>query len=124
MGQSRQALTWHRGAGDKTRAPRASVRLGAAYEDPQRQIFVVARNLSETGAWVQSQSPPELGHPAKLTLELPGEQEILRIPARVVRRELGFPSGFALQFDAEGTPLTVRLRLRCFVAAQRAASSE
>jgi hypothetical protein len=95
------------------------VRLEVAYEDPERQVFLVTGDLSETGAWLLAPDPPASGNAARLTLELPGEAALLRIRGTVVRRSNEQPAGFALRFDAEGTRPEARVALRRLVEAAR-----
>jgi PilZ domain len=97
------------------RAPRARVRLEAAYEDAERQVFVATGDLSESGAWLLAPDPPETGLPARLTLELPGVTELLRLRGLVVRRRSEAPAGFAVRFDPDSTSSRSRLVLRRFV---------
>ena len=98
-------------------ARRARVQLGAAYEDPERQVFLVTGDLSESGAWLLASDPPAAGSAARLTLELPGEAAFLRVRGTVVRRRAEQPAGFALRFDPEGTRPEARVALRRFVEA-------
>ena len=101
-------------------ARRARVQLEAAYEDPERQVFLTTGDLSESGAWLLAPDPPAPGNAARLTLELPGEAAFLRVRGTVVRRRAEQPAGFALRFDAEGTRPEARAALRRFVEAVRA----
>jgi hypothetical protein len=103
-------------------AHRARVRLEAAYEDPERQVFLVTGDLSESGAWLVAPDPPASGNAARLTLELPGKAALLRIHGTVVRRRVEQPAGFALRFDPEGTRPETRAALRRFVEAARTES--
>ena len=100
---------------DERRAhPRASLRLEAAYEDEDRQIFLSARDLSEGGVYLEARDPPLRGQRARITLELPGRPQILRLTGAVVRRDP--ERGFALSFDPEAVPHAIREQLRDFVA--------
>ena len=101
-------------------ARRARVQIEAAYEDPERQVFLTTGDLSESGAWLLAPDPPAPGSAARLTLELPGEAAFLRVRGTVVRRRAEPPSGFALHFDPEGTRPEARAALRRFVAALHA----
>jgi len=98
-------------------ARRARVQLEAAYEDPERQVFLTTGDLSESGAWLLAPDPPAPGNAARLTLELPGETAFLRVRGTVVRRRAEQPAGFALRFDPEGTRPEARAALRRFVEA-------
>ena len=98
-------------------ARRARVQLEAAYEDPERQVFLTTGDLSESGAWLLAPDPPAPGNAARLTLELPGEAAFLRVRGTVVRRCAEQPAGFALRFDPEGTRPEARAALRHFVEA-------
>ena len=88
--------------GDTPRAPRVPVRVEAAYEDPGNQVFLPARDLSETGIYLIASEPPEVGVAARVLLELPGRPQILRLHGVVARREPG--TGFAVAFDPAETP--------------------
>jgi hypothetical protein len=102
---------------ERRSARRARVQLEAAYEDPERQVFLMTGDLSESGAWLLAPDPPAPGSAARLTFELPGEPAFLRIPGTVVRRRAEQPAGFALRFDPEGTRPETRAALRRFVEA-------
>ena len=97
-------------------APRVRVRLSAAYEDVERQVFLPARDLSEAGVFLVASDLPPVGCPAQVTLELPSEPEILRLRGSVVRRRDTDPCGFALRFDPDATPMTSRKILQRFMA--------
>lgn len=99
----------HRGA------RRARVRVDAAYEDDDRQVFVVASDLSETGAWLQAPDPPEVGRSARLAFQLPGVRALVRLRATVVRRRQEEPSGFAVRFSSAGPPAGMRAAIRGYV---------
>ena len=92
-----------RDAHERRAAERVQVALGAAYEDPERQVFLRTRDLSVRGIYLFSPDPPPVGAAAHLLLELPGEAAFLRLSGQVTRREIGEHSGFALQF---GSPTT------------------
>lgn len=99
-------------------SPRAKIRVEAGYEDRDRQVFLVTRDVSEEGIYLFAPDPPEVGSPAKLVLELPGHPEILRINGWVARREGGAESGFAVRFDHDDAgrgPSGVRKALRRFI---------
>jgi hypothetical protein len=94
---------------------RVQAALGAAYEDSQRQVFLRTRDLSAHGVYLFSPDPPPVGVEAHLLLELPGETAFLRLCGRVTRREVGAPSGFAMQFDAS-TPENALSAVRSYVS--------
>ena len=73
--------------------------LEAGYEDRRRQVFLRTRDLSESGVYLLSHDPPDVGSQAEIHLELPGCPAILRLRGTVIRRETGGTSGFALLFD-------------------------
>lgn len=114
MDHARQAVKAKRRR-ERRGARRARVRLEAAYEDPERQVFLVTGDLSESGAWLVAPDPPAPGSAARLVLELPGEAGFLRVRGEVVRRRAEQPAGFALRFDPEGTRPEARAALRRFV---------
>jgi len=96
-------------------AERVQAALDAAYEDSERQVFLRTRDLSACGTFLFSPDPPPVGVEAHLLLELPGEAAFLRLSGRVIRREVGEHSGFALQFDSPSTENALRV-LRTYVA--------
>jgi hypothetical protein len=83
---------------------RATIRLEAAYEDRNRQIFLHTRDVSEDGVFLLAPDPPEVGAWVKLVFDLPGHSEILRLSGRVLRRDVepGGDSGFVVCFDHGG----------------------
>jgi hypothetical protein len=97
------------------------VRLQAAYEDAERQVFLTTRDLSERGAYLVVADPPPPGRTAQVVLELPDEGSMLRIRGVVVRRSEEMPSGFALRFEREAMPQGTRQALQSLV--KRAGSS-
>ena len=98
-------------------APRARVRLEAAYEDSLRQVFLVTADLSEGGVFLLTPEPPPVGLSGQITLELPTSPAILRLRGTVVRRRADAPAGFALAFDPRATPESTRRSLQRFVEA-------
>lgn len=104
------------GRPERRATPRTRARLEAAYEDAERQVFLVTRDLSEAGAYLLVADPPPPGRAAQVILELPDEPAMLRIRGRVVRRSEGPLSGFALHFEPDGMPESTRRALRSFVA--------
>jgi len=98
-------------------APRARVRLEAAYEDSLRQVFLVTADLSEGGAFLLTPEPPPVGLSGQITLELPTSPAILRLRGTVVRRRADAPAGFALAFDPRATPESTRRSLQRFIEA-------
>jgi hypothetical protein len=97
---------------EQRRAPRAAIRLEAAYEDADRQVFLATRDLSEGGLYLLAADPPEVGVRARVLLELPGQPAILRLDGVVARCEPGL--GFALCFDPDRVPSESRAALRDF----------
>ena len=85
-------------AREQRAAERVQTALGAAYEDSERQVFLRTRDLSARGVFLHSPDPPPVGAEARLLLELPGQSAFLRLCGRVIRREIGVHSGFAMQF--------------------------
>ncbi len=71
---------------DRRLAPRADIALDTAYEDRERQVFLVARNISESGIFLVSPDLPPIGASAQVTLELPSD------PARSRSRSRSFCS--------------------------------
>ena len=81
-----------------SRAPRVAVTLEAAYEDPERQVFLTTRDLSESGVFLLAADSPPPGVPARLMLELPGHPAMLRLAGTVARND---EAGFAVALDLE-----------------------
>jgi hypothetical protein len=102
-------------------ARRVLAALEAGYEDRRRQIFLRTRDLSESGIYLLSHDPPDVGSLAEIHLELPGCPAILRLRGTVIRRETGGTSGFALLFD-EGSNESALGQLRQYV--QQVASDD
>ncbi|MEN8181813.1 MAG: PilZ domain-containing protein [Myxococcota bacterium] len=87
-------------ASERRRAPRVRARLEASYEDPERQVFLRVRDLSELGMFLVTEDLPELGIRARVLLELPGHSELLRLGGVVARQQDAPPRGFAIEFEA------------------------
>jgi len=85
--------------GQRRAAQRILAALEAGYEDAGRQVFLRTRDLSESGVFLYTSQPPPVGQKARLLLELPGIDAILRLQGTVIRRVAEEPSGFALRFD-------------------------
>ena len=103
-------------------APRASIGLNTAYEDRERQVFLVARDISEFGVFLVSPDLPPVGAFAQVTLELPSDPMLLRLRGTVVRHHADYPAGFALEFDPNVVLEPLRARVRRFVASALDAS--
>jgi hypothetical protein len=93
-------------------SPRVATRIEAAYEDAERQIFLVSRDVSESGIFLLAPDPPAAGGVARLTLELPGRAELLRVRGVVARSQRGEPAGFAVRFEASSFSDAARASLR------------
>jgi hypothetical protein len=93
-------------------APRVVARIEAAYEDAERQLFLTSRDVSESGIFLVAPDPPAPGGSARLTLELPGCAELLRVRGVVTRSQRAEPSGFAVRFDASSFSDVTRASLR------------
>ena len=102
-------------------SPRVSTRIEAAYEDAERQLFLTSRDVSESGIFLLAPDPPAAGGAARLTLQLPGCAELLRLRGVVARRQSGEPAGFAVRFDASSFSDVARASLRRWL--QETASS-
>jgi hypothetical protein len=105
------------GARHRRLAPRADVVLDTAYEDREHQVFLVARNISESGVFLVSPELPPIGASAQVTLELPSDPVLLRLRGTVVRHHTEYPTGFALEFDPNVVLEPLRARVRHFVEA-------
>jgi len=106
---------------------RAPIRVEAAYEDAERQVFLETRDISEDGVYLFAPDPPEVGRAAKLVLDLPGNPEMLRLTGWVSRRDIGSRSGFVVLFqhaDQDGSAAKVRKLLRDLVNATPQDSGE
>ncbi len=80
---------------------RTSVELEVAYEEPGRQRFFPALNLSASGIFLAAEEPPEVGQEVRVVLSLPPNGIFLRMQGLVVRHADGSePSGFAVAFEA------------------------
>jgi hypothetical protein len=109
------------GAPERRDSPRVPARVEAAYEDADRQLFLMSRDLSESGIFLLAPDPPTAGGAARLTLELPGFAELLRVRGEVVRSQRAEPAGFAVRFDASSFSDGARSSLRRWL--QETASS-
>ena len=83
------------------RAPRVRARIEAAYEDPERQVFLATLNLSESGVFLLAGEAPEVGCQAQVVLELPGHEAFVRLRGTVVRVQVEPVAGFAVRFEAD-----------------------
>jgi len=94
---------------------RASVRWEVAFEEPGRQLFVPALNVSASGMFLASPDVrPDVGVPVRVVVSLPPDGVFLRLRGSVVRHaEPGEPDGFAIRFE-DGDPGSV-LALQRFV---------
>jgi hypothetical protein len=99
-------------AAERRDSPRVAARLEAAYEDADRQLFLTSRDLSESGIFLLAPDPPAAGGSARLTLELPGFAELLRVRGVVARSQSAGPAGFAVRFDASSFSDAARSTLR------------
>jgi hypothetical protein len=100
------------GVAERRSAPRIPARVEAAYEDAERQLFLVSSDLSESGIFLLAPDPPAAGGAVRLTLELPGCPELVRLAGVVARRQLAEPVGFAVRFDAASFSDGTRSSLR------------
>ncbi|MCG8591941.1 MAG: PilZ domain-containing protein [Proteobacteria bacterium] len=104
---------------ERREAARVTVRLEVAYEDRDRQVFLRTRDLSEVGIFLHSPELPAVGDDATVTLDLPGQEALVRLSGRVARTESGpsaaEPAGFALEFRESGRPSVSRLAIQRFV---------
>ena len=96
----RQAVSAGGPAPGAPRAHRVRARIEAAYEDPERQVFLPTLNLSESGVFLQTAETPAVGCRAQVVLELPGHEAFLRLRGTVTRVQSGPIAGFAVHFDA------------------------
>ncbi len=93
---------------------RTSVDLDVAYEEPGRQLFFPALNLSASGIFLAAEEPPEVGQQVRVVLSLPPNGIFLRMQGLVVRHAEGSePKGFAVAF--EGVDARTRSNLKEFV---------
>ncbi len=78
---------------------RTPVDLEVAYEEPGRQRFFPALNLSASGIFLAAEEPPEVGQEVRVVLSLPPNGIFLRMQGLVVRHAGGSePNGFAVAF--------------------------
>ena len=109
------------GPPERRDSPRLATRIAAAYEDADRQLFLSSRDLSESGIFLLAPDPPAAGGAARLTLELPGFAELLRVRGVVARSQRAGPAGFAVRFDPSSFSDAARSNLRRWL--QETASS-
>ena len=81
------------------RNERASVQFDVACEEPGRQVFLPARNLSTSGILLGAEELPDLGSAVQLVLSLPSNGVFLRIAGLVVRHGKGGDPTFAVAFS-------------------------
>ena len=112
---TRQAVERPAPRPNRRAAPRARVRIEAAYEDALRQVFLVTADLSEGGVFLLTPEPPPVGLTGQITFELPSGPAILRLRGTVVRRRSDAPAGFALAFDSRATAESTRRSLQRFI---------
>lgn len=98
------------------RAQRVLARIEAAYEDPQRQVFLPTLDLSESGVFLVSAEAPAVGSQAQVVLELPGREAFLRLRGTVIRVQSEPVAGFAVCFDPAASSREGLEALRAFVA--------
>jgi len=108
--------------GNRRRATRAPIRLEAAYEDADRQVFLTTSDISELGIYLLSPELPPVGEAARVTLELPGNPALLRLSGTVVRQHTSEPTGFALQFDPDALSEKLRSHVRHYVSSYASSS--
>ncbi len=88
----------------RRRHERAPGRMDVAYEEPGRQVFMPALNLSASGVFLACAERPQLGVSVQLVLSLPPDGLFVRLQGRVVRHAGALePSGFAVAFDGVDT---------------------
>lgn len=97
------------------RATRVRARIEAAYEDPERQVFLPTLNLSESGVFLLASEAPAVGSQAQVVLELPGHEAFLRLRGTVQRVQESPVSGFAIRFETGDEDLETLAALREFV---------
>jgi hypothetical protein len=100
---------------DRPRAHRVRARIEAAYEDPERQVFLPTLDLSESGVFLLSSEIPAVGSVAQVVLELPGHEAFLRLRGAVTRVQREPVAGFALHFDGTDQDVDALEALRDFV---------
>ena len=124
VGDPGQVVTRPARAPERRDAPRARARIEAAYEDAERQLFLTSRDVSESGIFLVASDPPDAGGPARLTLQLPGRAEILRVRGVVARSQRAEPAGFAVRFEASSFSDVTRDSLRRWLQETATASTQ
>ena len=82
------------------REPRAPVQLDVACEEPGRQVFSLAQDLSVSGVFLRTEEPPKVGTHVKLVFSLPPDGIFVRTRGQVVRHAAGAESdGFGIAFQ-------------------------
>lgn len=99
----------------RARAQRVRARIEAAYEDPQRQVFLPTLDLSESGVFLVAAEAPAVGSQAQVVLELPGQEAFLRLRGTVIRVQSEPVAGFAVCFDPHASSPEAVAALREFV---------
>jgi len=98
---------------ERRRWPRLAARLGVAYEDEWRQVFLPSRDLSEGGIFLLTGDVPPPGAAASAVIDLPGEAPLVRVRGTVARRSGDHEaSGFALRFERDSLAEPCRRALR------------
>ncbi len=101
------------------REPRAPVQIDVAYEEPGRQVFSPAHDLSVSGMFLRTEEPPKVGTHLKLVFSLPPDGLFVRTRGLVVRHSADSePDGFGLVF--EDLDERIRGELRSFIRGVRA----
>ncbi len=73
--------------------------MEVAYEEPGRQLFYRALNLSASGVFLGANEPPDMGVHVLIVFSLPPDGVFVRARGQVVRHaSAGEPAGFAVAF--------------------------
>ncbi len=108
---------------DRRKCRRVPARLEIAYEDEDRQVFLVACDISEGGMYLYTPDPPQEGAEAKLLFELPGSPAMIRVVGVVTHRETGTSPGFGLRFSPGNMQIQDLEALRNFVTSEQSDAS-
>ncbi len=73
--------------------------MEVAYEEPGRQLFYPALNVSASGIFLGTNETPDLGAYVRIVFSLPPDGVFVRTRGQVVRHaSAGEPAGFAVAF--------------------------
>jgi len=87
---------------ERRTSERAELVVRVDYETVDQLFSEFARNINESGLFVETETPPELGSLVSLHFKIPGGDEPIQVQGRVVRDSDGSgdePPGMGIEFD-------------------------